>query len=112
MPLGMLDQAIFFEAPENINVDGSITTTWVDQSGESPPANDWAHVIAQTGSESFEAARTNASAFIKLQLHYREDVKTTWRVLWEGEEYNITYLDRSERRKGYLWITAEVIGAA
>ena len=111
MAAGELDQQVFFESPLETNVDGEITTTWQDESGVSPPENDWAHVISQRGSESFEAARTNASAIIRAQVHYREDVKVTWRVLWEGEYYNITNVDRAQRRDGYLWLTAEVVGA-
>lgn len=110
MPEIQLDEQIFLESPINTNVSGELTTTWADESGESPPVNDWARIISQKGSESFEAARTNSNAFIRIQMNYREDVKGTWRVLWEGDYYNITHIDRTERLKGYLWLTAELSG--
>lgn len=111
MQAGKRDQPIYFEYPTDGNNRGELTTTWTDASGDSPPSPDWAYVISQKGSESFEAARINARDTIRLMVIYREDVKTTWRLRWMDQTYFIKAVDRSGQRKNELWITAELTGA-
>ena len=111
MQSGEQDQIVFFESPTTVNVDGEAITTFTDASGNSPATPDFAMVISQKGNEAFESARTNATRFIRLRVRYRTDVKNTWRIKWNDEFYNITELDRSQRRKGELWMTAELVGA-
>lgn len=101
------DQLIYFQAPVIENNSGDVATTWADQSGAAPRAPDYAKVITQKGSEAFKSGHINASAVIRIGLNYREDVQTNWRIEWEGQFYNITAIDRSARRQGDLWITAE-----
>lgn len=112
MQAGALDQLIYFESQSNANVGGEVITTWVDASGDSPPTPDNAQIISQKGNEAFTAARTQSNRFIRGLVRYRTDVQTTWRVLWDGEYYNITDIDRSQRRDGALWFTAENTAAA
>ncbi len=107
MNAGDLDQLIYFEYPSNANVGGELITTWVDASGESPPAPDHADIISQKGNEAFTAARTQSNSLIRGVVRYRSDIKTDWRVKWDGKYYNITDIDRSQRRDGVLWFTAE-----
>jgi SPP1 family predicted phage head-tail adaptor len=71
----------------------------------------FATVISQKGREAFEAARTNARVMIRVGIHYRDDVQNTWRFTWAGNTYNIIDTDRSQRRDGMLWFTAESVGA-
>ena len=111
MEAGKRDQPIYFEAPTVTNVSGVVTTTWADGSGNSPPENDWAMIISQRGTEALEAARTNATEIIRLECNYRDDVKTTWRIKWLDQYYEIVHVDRSKKRAGQLWITAKLVGA-
>jgi len=111
MQAGKQDQLVYFESPTPTNTEGEAGTTWVDASGNSPRTPDYALVITERGNEAFEAARLNSVRSIRCMVRYRADVETEWRVEWEGDKYNITAVDRSNRRAGELWITAELLGA-
>lgn len=105
MQTGKRDEVIELFSLLEQNVGGELQKTWVSQ------GNDWAEIIPVKGQESFEAARQNARAFIRLNLRYRDDVTEKWRLEWDGDSYNIFYIDRTDRRKGEIWITAELVGA-
>ena len=111
MQAGKRDQPIFFKVPTQTNNAGSLVTTYVDASGDSPPSPDWAFITMPRGREAFEAARTNVRETIRLCVVYRADVLNTWRLEWMGQLYNIIHADRSKRRENELWITAEAVGA-
>jgi len=104
---GKLDEPIYFESPVETNTNGDVVKTWVGGSGNTPDTPVWGMVISQKGNESFESSRNNAKQTIRVKTRYRDDVKTTWRIKWDEQYYNIVYVDRSERRDGYLWVTAE-----
>lgn len=110
MRAGKNDQPVFFEAPTSVNVEGQLSTTWADQSGNSPATPDWAMVISQKGAEAFAAASTRSDETIRARIRYRTDLKTTWRMKWMDQYYNILSVDRSQRRAGELWLTAELVG--
>lgn len=106
MQTGKLDQRVIIQA---------LTVTQNDL-GESLQsyatlATVWGHVMSQRGQEAFEAARVNARETIRVQVRYRDDVTLKHRIQWQSQTYNIIALDRSSRRDGYLWLTAEVNGA-
>ena len=105
MRVGELDQIVELQEPVEANNGGEITLTY------NPVESVAALVMSQRGSEAFESARTNARETIRVKLRYRDDVLTTWRLAWMGQNYNIKVVDRSNRRKGELWLTAEVVGA-
>lgn len=102
MTSGELDQRIELLSPVEVNNAGSLEQSY------STVATVFGKVISQRGNESFEAARTNARAAIRVKLRYRSDVTTKWRLNWSGQNYNIVFRDPSERRQGWLWLTAEV----
>lgn len=112
MQAGKKDQPIYFEAPTHDNRGGVATTVWADAGGNSPPQADWAFILSQRGQESFEAARTDSRETIRICCNYRDDVETTWRLKWLEQAYEITYVDRSQKRIGELWITAQLVGAS
>lgn len=112
MDAGLLREIVYFEAKTITNVSGEVTETWVDQSGNSPPTPDYAQVISQKGGEAFNAARTQSNRIIRIQVRFRDDVLSTWRIKWEGEYYNIIDIDRSARMDGALWLTAQTGVAA
>jgi len=111
MESGKKDQPIYFESPTRTNVGGSLTTTWADAGGNSPPEPDWAFIISQRGDEAFQSARTESEEIIRLCINYRADVLTTWRLKWLDQYYEIMRTDRSKARAGELWITARLLGA-
>ena len=105
MQTGQNDQRIYFESPTESNDGGELTRGWT------PVGYDWAMVISQRGSEAFEAARENARETIRLRLRFRTDVLVTWRMTWMGQVYHLKHVDRTQHRKGELWLTAELVGA-
>ncbi len=105
MKTGALDQQIQLLSLSEQNVDGDLTQSYVDA------GTVFATVISQRGNEAFEAARTNARSTVRVGMHYRTDVVTTWRLVWEGNTYNVIDVDRSNRRDGMLWVTAQAVGA-
>ena len=102
---GELDQRIILQSPTQTNQHGAVTKAWVTV------ASVWAKVISQRGDEAFQAARDNASETLRILVRYRDDVQTSWRLQWYGQDYNISSVDRSQRRDGKLWLTAKVVGA-
>lgn len=105
MFIGKLDQRIELQRMTESNVSGELVRVYT------PVETVWGHVLSQRGGESFEAARVNARETIRIQLRYRADVDQTWRLSWAGQLYNVVYVDRTQRRDGELWLTAEVVGA-
>lgn len=105
MQTGKLDQRIVLQELTETNNFGELVQTYTTV------ATVWADVISQRGAESFEAARINAVETIRVKIRYRDDIMTDWRIQWNGKNYNVIYLDQSERRKGETWMTCEVVGA-
>ena len=102
---GELTERLELQALRETNTHGEATQTYYTVDTV------WGRVIAERGQEAFEAARTTAKAQIRVQIRYRDDVDTTWRVRWFGQAYGISYVDRSARADGALWLTAQVVGA-
>lgn len=105
MQSGKLDQRIAIQSLTETNVSGELVISYTAL------ATVWGEVISQKGGEAFEAARVNARETVRVRIRYRDDVLTTSRIEWMGQSYNILSIDRSARRDGYLWFTAEVNGA-
>ncbi len=104
MQTGELDQRITFESLVETNQQGSVVEQW---SNDSPPDTVWGKVISERGGEAFEAARVNARATIRVCVRFRDDIDETWRLKWRDVVYQVKTVDPSERRAGYLWMTAE-----
>lgn len=105
MIVGKLDQVIQLLSLSENNSQGDLEQSYEDE------GNVFAQVISQKGREAFEAKRTNSRSLIRVGMHYRTDVNNTWRLVWESNTYNIVDTDRSDRRDGLLWVTAEAVGA-
>jgi SPP1 family predicted phage head-tail adaptor len=105
MQTGKLDQKIGLIAVTETNVGGEATAT------QAAAVDVWGYVISQKGSEAFESARTNARDNIRVCVRYRDDVTDKWRVSWNGYTYNITNVDRANRRDGELWLMCQLVGA-
>ena len=105
METGRLDQRITLQQRQETTVSGRLN------SGYMTVATVWGHVLSQRGNEALEAARVNARDNIRVCLRFRADVDATWRIEWNGQPYNIVNVDRSNRRLGWLWLTAQAKGA-
>lgn len=103
--MGNLDHTITLESPTQANVGGELTTSWTNE------GNEFAEIISKKAKEEFEAARLNARSIIRVRIHFRADVGTDWRMLWDGEYYYIQTVDRSARYSGELWFTAQLVSA-
>lgn len=106
MSIGKLDKKIELEAPVEVNNQGDVQISWGQY------AEVWAEIISQRGDQAFEAARLNSQQMLRVRIRYRDDLTTKDRMLWEGQIYKIRSVDRTGRRKGYLWFTAEANLAA
>lgn len=107
MEAGKRDQLITLQSLTETNVSGSLRPAWSD---DSPPDEEWAMIISERGGEAFQSARTESKELIRICINYRDDVDSSWRILWENVPYEIKAVDRSQRRKGELWLTAEAKG--
>lgn len=105
MLIGKLDQQVILQSLSETNSVGELTQSWTTV------GTVWAHVLTERGQEALEAARINARQMIRVQIRYRTDITTKWRVQWGGQNYSVKSIDRSMRRDGYLWFTAECTGA-
>lgn len=105
MITGKLDQVLVLQQPSETNVGGGSIITWSDV------AIVWGQVISEKGQEAFQSARVQASEKIRVQMRYRSDVSTTWRLTWLGQSYSVINIDRSMKRKGELWATCALRGA-
>ena len=105
MQIGKLDQWVTIASPTVTNTLGSVTETYANI------ATVRARVISEKGTEAFESARVNAREKIRVQMRYRTDITNKWRLTWMGQNYNVIVTDRSLKRAGEIWVTAELVGA-
>lgn len=105
MRAGLLDQQIIIETPTTTNDQGEVEHSWATL------ATVWARVITSRGEEAIQAARINARETIRVQMRYRSDVTTKQRLTWDSQVFYITAVDASMRRKGEMWLTAQLVGA-
>lgn len=104
---GEMDELITFQTETQTNINGELVKAWAT---DSPPDSVWAKIISERGQQAFEAARQNSRQTIRLKIYFRDDITTAHRFQWNGEAWYIKAVDKSERRKGNLWLTAETKG--
>lgn len=63
---------------------GQDTITWTDV------ATVWAEVVPLRGAELFAAQQIQAEHTLKFRIWYRTDVLTTWRLVWQARNHDIT----------------------
>lgn len=102
MKAGRLDDRITIEE-FSITQDefGNIVEEWVEL------ATVWADVFTQKAEDTYSAAQNLEIRTLRFQIRYRDDLtRSSHRVIWNGDTYDIYDLDESRRRDGVLWITA------
>lgn len=102
---GELDQRITFQERQKVSdgIGGSIDT-WVDIS---TLASVWAHVRPMSGREVTEYDRVNAEAKYLFVIRNRSDLLEKYRIVWEGEVFNISTIKKPKRRALYIEIEGE-----
>lgn len=105
MQTGKLDQTIELQSNSNINDGGQLVESYTTYATVS------AYVITQKGGEAIKSAQLSATQVLRVLIRYRADTNVKDRFIWEGQNYEITDIDRTSRRSGELWFTAQSIGA-
>lgn len=104
MQSGKLDQKITIHTLVEANSGGEITRSYTLL------GNFFAHVKSSKGKEAIEAARMNAKEVIRVLVRDGIGAITVRdRITWNSNTYNIYSVDRTNRRKGELWLTAECL---
>lgn len=105
MEAGKLEHLIDIAAKVSTDTGGDVIVTYT------PLGSIWCNIISQKGYQAFESAKVNARQLIRVQMRYRTDLNAGDRITWNGYVYSIIApIDRSEQRKGFLWVTAQAVG--
>lgn len=103
MNAGALDERITIEQPGSTAPDagGSFTITFT------PLATVWAKIEAQGGSESAGGlGKVEALQQYSIEIRWRAGLSTRHRMQWRGKMLEITSIDESRRREGFMTIAA------
>lgn len=102
---GELDQRITFQkrvkTPDNM---GGYAFDWVNIDTLS---NVWAHARPRSGTERAQFDQVNAEARYLFVVRNRQDIKEEYRIIWDGELFNIRYIPKPKTRALYLEIEGE-----
>ena len=77
---------IFQRRAEGQDARGQESTAWVDAD---TPRETWAMVKPVRGQEFFAAGQMQSRADVVVNVRYRADVDSAWRLLWRGQAYEI-----------------------
>ncbi len=102
---GELDQRITFQERKSVSDGmGGYTDTWADIELLSSV---WSHVRTSSGREVTQYDRVNAEAGNIFIVRNRQDILESYRIMWDGEPYNIESIPRPKKRSMYMEINAE-----
>jgi SPP1 family predicted phage head-tail adaptor len=101
MNAGELDQSIAVEHVTEPSIQGSLTPVW------KAAKCFWAKVMTDKGQEAITSAKMNYKPTIRVKVRYTDDICVKDRITWQGEKYYVKTIDRSLKRKGELWLTAQ-----
>jgi len=95
MQSGKLDQRVtlFSRGTPTLDAAGQDTITWVNE------GTVWAQRITLRSAEAVAAAQISDDVVVELHIRYRADVRTTWRLEWNGQGYDITSVEPYGGRK-------------
>lgn len=72
--------------------------------------NIWAYYRQASGNEIYMAARVEAKVEVVFEVNWRDNIDTTMKVRYRGNDYNITRIDDFEGGKNDLKIYAYKYG--
>lgn len=89
------------------------TVTRGDAGGQIEGYSDVATIYAEkldvAGREYFAAQQVNSEITTKFRIRFREDIRPTWRIRFEGKDYNIASIAEIGGRRRWLEIMASAI---
>lgn len=84
---------------------------WWEESVPLPGGeNIWAYYRQASGSEFYAAAAIQSKVEAIFEIRWRNDVHTSMKILYKGDEYSITRIDDFEGNKESLTIYAYKVG--
>jgi len=102
---GELDQRITFQERQSVpDGMGGSTDTWVNIPTLSSV---WAHMRPKSGREVTQYDRVNAETSYLCVIRYRSDILEKYRILWDGESFNIRTILKPKSRALYLEMDCE-----
>lgn len=93
-------------AVEARNGYGEVIQTW------STVATVWGSVEPLQGREYQLARQTQAETTVRMRIRYRADVRPSWRVRWQGRNYEIVDAQADERRTELQLMCVDVVEGA
>lgn len=104
MKAGDLEERIALQSASSENINGAVTQAF------STFATVWAKILPVRGAANFQSAHINPFDLMKFCIRFREDVTSETRIIWGSSVYYPVAIDRTKRRQGELWITAQAKG--
>lgn len=95
MRSGKFDQRVtlFSRGTPTLDAAGQDTITWVDE------GTVWAQRVTLRSAEAVAAAQISDDVVVELHIRHRADVRTTWRLVWNDQAYDITSVEPFGSRK-------------
>lgn len=100
--IGRLDERIIFEE----KIIGVNVSNEDEQLGWQEVGRAWAEVEDLTGSEDLQADQIEAVRTARFKIRHQE-VNVKWRIVRDGEKYNITSVQKANRN-GFLHVLAAI----
>lgn len=105
MGAGAMRERITFQEEAKVSDNaGSFTKSW-QNIAETPTV--WAEVTPVRGTEKVEAGHLKAVQTYLVKIHYRTDIKASYRIQWGSVLMNIRSKANRDQKKKYLTIEAE-----
>lgn len=98
--IGQLDRRVtlFSRGTATPDAVGQAPINWVDA------GTVWAELVPLQGVEVFAAQQVTSEQTIKFRIRYRADVDSTWRLVWQTQNYDITSVLPFGRRNEFTEI--------
>lgn len=100
MESGRMDRVIIIQ--ENVGQKSSSGQVLGDWQNISDNPKVWASVQRDKGREGYESDQKSASDPKVFKVHYRNDLKESHTIVFEGRRYDITSFQEIPRRRGLL----------
>ena len=101
MEIGKLNKRINIQEYNTIeNGMGDSVSNWVDFTTV------WANVTNLSGREYFSAMQVRAENTVKFTIRYNKNINETMRIIFEGNNYNINFIDNIKYGNKFIEIKA------
>lgn len=101
MNVGNLNKRIIIQKLTNtVNENGFNEEVWATHKTV------WSSVSNLFGREFFEAKAVQSEKTIKFIIRYMSDIDETMRILFQGKQYNITFINNIKYSNNYIEVKA------